>query len=151
MSVRISDLTGSLPSPPTEVMRPVATFQQLQQLLEQSLRDLHAESSDLESAQEQELSQALQRLTVRLHHILAESTDSDPSDERAVSAFSPSSSVSATSPVPFSQGPIHLMTSGEGIIIMGNDAAIAGCRTHWPRLVSLQTIAGSRVSTYAKF
>ena len=137
MSVRISDLTGSLPSPPTEVMRPVATFQQLQQLLEQSLRDLHAESSDLESAQEQELSQALQRLTVRLHHILAESTDSDPSDERAVSAFSPSSSVSATSPVPFSQGPIHLMTSGEGIIIMANDAAVDGLNMDVAKLGSV--------------
>jgi diguanylate cyclase (GGDEF)-like protein/PAS domain S-box-containing protein len=102
----------------------VATFQQLQQLLEQSLRDLHAESSYLESAQEQELSQALQRLTVRLHHILAESTDSDRSDERAVPAFSPSSSVSAPSPVPFSYGPIHLMTSGEGVILMANDAAV---------------------------
>ena len=93
LSLRISDLSGSLPAPPTEVTRPVATFQQLQQLLEQSLRDLHAESSDLESAQEQELSQALQRLTVRLHHILAESTDSDRSNGQAVSAFSRSSSV----------------------------------------------------------
>jgi diguanylate cyclase (GGDEF)-like protein/PAS domain S-box-containing protein len=102
----------------------VATFQQLQQLLEQSLRDLHADSSDLESAQEQELSQALQRLTGRLHHVLAESTDSDRSDELAVSAFSPSSSVSAPSAVPFSQGPIHLMTSGEGVILMANDAAV---------------------------
>ncbi len=102
----------------------MATFQQLQQLLEQSLRDLHAESSDLESAQEQELSQALQRLTGRLHHVLAESTDSDRSDELAVSDFSPSSSVSASSAVPFSQGPIHLMTSGEGVILMANDAAV---------------------------
>ncbi|MDH3769559.1 MAG: PAS domain-containing protein, partial [Nitrospirota bacterium] len=124
MSGRISGLTGSLPAPLTEVTRPVATFQHLQQLLEQSLRDLHAESGDLESAQEQELSEALQRLTGRLHHILAESTDSDRSDELAVSAFSPSSSVSAPSSVPFSQSPIHLMTSGEGVILMANDAAV---------------------------
>ena len=124
MSVRISDLSGSLPAPPLEVTRPVATFQQLQQLLEQSLRDLHAESTDLDSTQEQELSQALQRLTGRLHHILAESTDSDRSDDRAVSAFSPSSSVSTPSAVPFFQGPIHLMTSCEGVILMANDAAI---------------------------
>jgi hypothetical protein len=102
----------------------VATFQQLQQLLEQSLRDIHAESSDLESAQEQELSQALQRLTGRLHHILAESTDSDRSDELAVSAFSSASSDSSPSAVPFSQAPIHLMTSGEGVILMANDAAV---------------------------
>ena len=92
----------------------MATFQQLQQLLEQSLRDLHAESSDLESAQEQELSQALQRLTVRLHHILAESTDSDRSDEQMVSPFSVFFGLSAPSTVPLSQGPIHLMTSCEG-------------------------------------
>ncbi len=102
----------------------MATFQQLQQLLAQSLRDLYAESSDLESAQEQELSQALQRLTGRLNHILAESKDSDHSDELAVSAFSPSSLVSAPSSVPFSHAPIHLMTSGEGVILMANDAAV---------------------------
>jgi diguanylate cyclase (GGDEF)-like protein/PAS domain S-box-containing protein len=124
LSIRISDLSGSLSAPPTEVTRPVATFQQLQQLLEQSLRDLHAESGDLESAQEQELSQALQRLTGRLHHILAESTDSGRYDDLAVSAFSPSSSVSAPSSVPFSQAPIHIMTSGEGVILMANDAAV---------------------------
>ena len=124
MSVRIPDLSSSLPAPPREVIRPVATFQQLQQLLEQSLRDLHAESSDLESVQEQELSQALQRLTGRLHHILAESTDSNRSGELAVSDFSPSSSVSDPSAVPFFQAPIHLMTSGEGVILMANDAAV---------------------------
>ena len=102
----------------------MATFQQLQQLLEQSLRDLHAESSDLESAQEQELSQALQRLTGRLHHILAESTDLDRSGELAVSGFSSSSSVSDPIAAPISQAPIHLMTSGEGVILMANDAAV---------------------------
>ena len=124
MSVRIPDLSSSLTAPPREVTRPVATFQQLQKLLEQSLRDLHAESSDLESVQEQELSQALQRLTGRHHHILAESTDSDRSGELAVSGFSPSSSVSDPSAVPFFQVPIHLMTSGEGVILMANDAAV---------------------------
>lgn len=115
----------------------MATFQQLQQLLKQSLRDLHAESSDLESAQEQELSQALQRLTGRLHHILTESTDSDRSDKLAVSDSSPSSLASASGAVPFSQCPIHLMTSGEGVILMANDAAVGALNIDMAHIGSL--------------
>ena len=67
----------------------MAMFDQFQQLLEQSLRDLHAESNNRESAQEQELSQALQRLTGRLNGILAESTDCDLSDELVLPRSSP--------------------------------------------------------------
>ena len=115
MSVRLKDLTSSLSNSSTEVTRSVATFHQLQRLLQQSLQDLHAESSDLESAQEQELSQSLQRVTGRLHHILAELTDLDRADSRAVSVLGDVS-------VP--RSPIHLMTSCEGVVLMANDAAV---------------------------
>ncbi len=111
----MSDLTNSLSTSSIEVTRAVATFHQLQRLLQQSLRDLHAESSDLESSQEQELSQSLQRLTGRLHHILAELTDLDRADVGAVSVLGDVS-------VP--RGPIHLMTSREGVVMMANDAAV---------------------------
>ena len=128
MSIRLSDLSGSLPALPTEVTKPVATFHQLQLLLEQSLRDLHAESSDLESAQEQELSQALQRLTGRLNDILVESTDSDPSDELVGAGSSPGTSTPYG--VPLSQAPIHLMTSCDGVVLMANDAAVDALNMH---------------------
>jgi len=100
----------------------VATFHQLQQLLEQSLRDLHGEAGELDSAQEQELSQALQRLSGRLHHIFAESQNSDLSDENTLSASA--LSVSTSDAPPFSHSPIHLMTSCDGVILMANAAAI---------------------------
>ncbi len=115
MSVTLKDLTSSFSTSSKEVTRSVATFHQLQRLLQQSLRDLHAESSDLESAQEQELSQSLQRLSGRLHHILAEQTDLDRADSAAVSVLGDVS-------VP--RGPIHLMTSCEGVVLMANDAAV---------------------------
>ncbi len=111
----MSDLTSSLSTSSAEVTRSVATFHQLQRLLQQSLRDLHAESNDLESAQEQELSQSLQRLTGRLHHILAELTDLDRADSRAVSVLGD---------VSLPRGPIHLMTSRDGVVLMANDAAV---------------------------
>jgi diguanylate cyclase (GGDEF)-like protein/PAS domain S-box-containing protein len=105
-----------------EVRSIVATYDQLQQLLEQSLRDLNADSSDLESTQERELSRALQRFTGRLNDILAESTDSAPSDELAIVLSSPP--VSAPDSAPSSSDPIHLMTSCDGVILMANDAAV---------------------------
>ncbi len=111
----MSDLTSSLSTSSTEVTRAVATFHQLQRLLQQSLRDLHAESSDLESAQEQELSQSLERVTGRLHHILSELTDLDRADV---------GSVSVLGDVAVPRGPIHLMTSREGVVMMANDAAV---------------------------
>ena len=114
--------SGSLRVPLPEVIRPVATFHQLQQLLEQSLRDLHGGSRELDSAQEQELSQALQRLSGRLHHIFAESQHSDLSDEGVLSASA--LSVSTPDASPLSQSPIHLMTSCDGVILMANAAAI---------------------------
>jgi diguanylate cyclase (GGDEF)-like protein/PAS domain S-box-containing protein len=98
----------------------MAMFDQFQQLLEQSLRDLHAESNNRESAQEQELSQALQRLTGRLNGILAESTDCDLSDELVLPRSSPVVSASEA----LAQNPLHLMTSCDGMLLMANDAVL---------------------------
>ncbi len=120
-------IEGSIPNlnfpvSPSEVKKPVANFHQLQQLLEQSLRDLHAESNEQESAQEKELSQALQRLTGRLNNILVKSTNSDLSSEFVL----PDSSLTASTldVMPLVQAPIHLMTSSDGVILMANDAAV---------------------------
>ncbi|HSF09921.1 MAG TPA: diguanylate cyclase, partial [Nitrospirales bacterium] len=97
----------------------MATFERLHHLLEQSLRDFQAESSDLSDTQEQELTQALHRLRGRLTQIL--STNSDPPplanllpvhDQR----------VSLPSPITlpeFSQ--IHFVTSCDGVILMANE------------------------------
>ena len=101
----------------------MATFHQLQQLLEQSLRDLHAESRNLESVQEEELSQALQRLSGRLQHILAESTDANFTHELAGTNFS--HSVLTPEAVSLTKAPLHLMTSCEGVVLMANDPAVA--------------------------
>jgi diguanylate cyclase (GGDEF)-like protein/PAS domain S-box-containing protein len=98
----------------------VATFNQLHQLLEQSLRDFQAESSDLSDAQEQELSQALHRLTGRLTEILA--TTSEPSlFPELLTASDPTASF--TAPISLPDKPqIHFVTSCEGVILMANDA-----------------------------
>ena len=98
----------------------MATFDQLQQILQQSLRDLQAESGEQESMQERELSQALQRLTGRLNGILVGSTDSAPSNELVIGR---SSSVVPDS-VSLPQAPLHLMTSCDGVVLMANDAAL---------------------------
>jgi diguanylate cyclase (GGDEF)-like protein/PAS domain S-box-containing protein len=98
----------------------VATFNQLHQLLEQSLRDFQAESSDPSDAQEQELSQALHRLTGRFTEILA--TNSEPS---LSSELQPASDPAASFNVPISlsdKSQIHFLTSCEGVILMANDA-----------------------------
>lgn len=103
-----------------EVRLIVATFDQLQQILQQSLRDLQAESGEQESVQERELSQALQRLTGRLNGILVGSTDSAPSDELVIGRSSPVVSDSVSLP----QAPLQLMTSCDGVVLMANDAAL---------------------------
>jgi diguanylate cyclase (GGDEF)-like protein/PAS domain S-box-containing protein len=98
----------------------VATFNQLHQLLQQSLRDFQAESSDLSDAQEQELSEALHRLTGRLSEILA--TTSEPSLSPELPAAS-EATVSFTAPIsPLEKHQIHFVTSCEGVILMANDA-----------------------------
>lgn len=122
MAFQILGSVDRFSASPAARTRPVATFHQLQQLLEQSLRDLHDESSGPESADEQELSQALQRLTGRLHAILAESTDFNAPDARV--ALEPSFPVASSDSPPHIQVPIHLMTSCEGVILMANDAAV---------------------------
>jgi diguanylate cyclase (GGDEF)-like protein/PAS domain S-box-containing protein len=96
----------------------VANFDQLHHLLEQSLRDFQAESSDLSDAQEQELSQALHRLTGRLTEILG--TTSDSSSEFLTAGDLPASPMSPISLPDKSQ--IHCVTSCEGTVLMANDA-----------------------------
>ena len=123
MSIRIGSLSSSPPVPPTEGTRPVATFQQLQQLLEQSLRDLHVESSNLESVEEDELSQALQRLSGRLHHILAESTEA--TIPQNFSGLGSSHSAMLADSGQLASAPFHLMTTCEGVVVMANDSALA--------------------------
>jgi diguanylate cyclase (GGDEF)-like protein/PAS domain S-box-containing protein len=124
LAFQISHPTDRFPVPRAEVTGPVATFHQLQQLLEQSLRDLHAESHDLESAPDQALSEALQRLSGQLHHILAESTDTNHVNGEMGAASSLSALPLAPNSAPFSRGPIHVMTSCDGVVQMANDAAV---------------------------
>ena len=128
MAFQISRASSSFPVPRAEVTGPVTTFQQLQHILEQSIRDLHAETRDLESAPERELRQALQRLSGQLNHILAESTDSDLPDELPALRNSPLASVAHS--VQLSQESIHLVTSCDGVILMASDAAFNALGLH---------------------
>ena len=96
----------------------MATFERLHHLLEQSLRDFQAESSDLSDTQEQELTQALHRLRGRLTQIL--STKSDPPP---IANFLPDGDqrvlfTDSIAPLEFSQ--IHFVTSCDGMILMAN-------------------------------
>ena len=100
----------------------MATFHQLQQLLEQSLRDLHGESQNLESVQEEDLTQALQRLSGRLHHILTESTETQLAHDLV--SPRPSHPVMTSASVPHPEISFHLMTSCEGVVLMANDSAV---------------------------
>ncbi|MDH3503287.1 MAG: diguanylate cyclase [Nitrospirota bacterium] len=97
----------------------MATFDQLHHLLEQSLRDFQAESSDLSDTQEQELTQALHRLTGRLTEIL--STNSDPSRTGELLPVS-DPTVSLTAPISLPGTPqIHFVTSCDGVVLMANE------------------------------
>lgn len=97
----------------------MATFDQLHHLLEQSLRDFQAESSDLAGTQEQELTQALQRLTGRLTEIL--STKSDPSPTAELLPVR-DQTVSLTAPISLPEPPqIHFVTSCDGVVLMANE------------------------------
>ena len=121
MSLQTSHSTGPLSVSHAEVIGSVERFHQLQQLLTQSLRDLHPESSDVECSEDEELSQALTRLANRLQHILAESTDQNFLNRE----LHPTSILpSPQNPVPSSEVPNHLMISRDGIIQMANDAAV---------------------------
>ncbi len=121
MAFQISRASSSFPIPRAEVTGPVTTVQQLQHILEQSLRDLHAETHDLESTPERELRQALRRLSDQLQHILTESSDSDLPDE--LTALRSSPLVSSAHSVQLSQESIHLVTSCDGVILMASDTA----------------------------
>jgi len=98
----------------------MATFNQLHQLLEQSLRDFQTESSDLSDSQEQELSQALHRLTGRLSEILSTTPEPSQSSEFLTTGDPP---VSSKAPVSLpDKTQIHFVTSCEGVVLMANDA-----------------------------
>jgi diguanylate cyclase (GGDEF)-like protein/PAS domain S-box-containing protein len=95
----------------------VATFDRLHQLLEQSLRDFQAEASDLSDVQEQELSQALHRLTGRFTKILSATSEPFPPP-----AF-PTTNASFEAPIALSDKfHLHCVTSCEGVILMADDA-----------------------------
>ena len=98
----------------------MASFDQLHHLLEQSLRDFQAESSDLSDAQEHELSQALHQLTGRLTEILGTTSDLSHSPD-----FLTASDLPVSAKAPISQpvkSQIHFVTSCEGVVLMANDA-----------------------------
>lgn len=98
----------------------MATFNQLHQLLEQSLRDFQTESSDFSNAQDHELSQALHQLTGRFNEILGTTSDPSLSPE-----FLTASDLPALPKTPISlpeNFQIHFVTSCEGVVLMANDA-----------------------------
>ncbi|MCA9422459.1 MAG: diguanylate cyclase [Nitrospira sp.] len=98
----------------------MATFDQLHHLLEQSWRDFQAESSDLSDEQEQELTQALLRLTGRLSEIL--STNSNPSPTSALLQVN-DPTVSLSTPISLPEpSQIHFVTSCDGVVLMANEA-----------------------------
>lgn len=97
----------------------MATFNQLHHLLEKSLRDFQAESSDLSDTQEQELTQALHRLTGRLTEIL--STNSDPFPTADFLSVC-DQTVSLRAPLFLPEPPqIHFVTSCDGVVLMANE------------------------------
>ncbi len=97
----------------------MATFNQLHHLLEKSLRDFQAESSDLSDTQEQELTQALHRLTGRLTEIL--STNPDPFPTADLPSVC-DQTVSLRAPIFLPEPPqIHFVTSCDGVVLMANE------------------------------
>ncbi|MBA3967645.1 MAG: hypothetical protein H0X47_18080, partial [Nitrospirales bacterium] len=93
----------------------MATFNQLHHLLEKSLRDFQAESSDLSDTQEQELTQALHRLTGRLTEIL--STNPDPFPTADLPSVC-DQTVSLRAPIFLPEPPqIHFVTSCDGVVL----------------------------------
>ena len=97
----------------------MATFEQLHHLLEQSLRDFQAESSDLSDTQERDLTQALHRLTGRLTEIL--SANYGPSPNTNLLSVR-DQTVSLTAPISLPEPPqIHFVTSCDGVVLMANE------------------------------
>ena len=97
----------------------MASFDQLHQLLEQSLRDMKTDSREVDAGQEQELSEALHRLSGRLNDILTESTTTSET-QVSVDVPSPGEGGVASSRLPIQES-VHLVTSCEGIVVMAND------------------------------
>ena len=124
MAFQISHSSSRLPVPRAEVPGPVATFHQLQQLLEQSLRDLQEESRDLDSESDEELRLALRRLSSQLHHILAESTEANLFSEEMSVDFSAAGFPLAPNPRLLEEGRIYLMTACDGVVLLANDEAV---------------------------
>ncbi len=97
----------------------MATFEHLHHLLEQSLRDLQAESDEQSSREEAELTQALHRLNGHLAEILSSTGDpgvwSESHLEPLPTRISPVSPVSAP-------GSLCCMTNTDGTIMMANEA-----------------------------
>ena len=99
----------------------VSHLDQLHQLLERSLRDLDTDAGAIQGSEEQQLSQALERLSGRLHTILTESNDARSTQRATI----PSAVEAMTSHAAFeNEGPVHLVTSCDGVILMANDAAV---------------------------
>ena len=98
----------------------MATFHQLHHLLEQSLREFQAESNGITSAQEQELSAALQRLKGHLQSILDSPTESLSPEDSLLTSESPSGNLASI----LSSDPaqLHFLTSSDGIVLMANQA-----------------------------
>ncbi|WNM59764.1 diguanylate cyclase domain-containing protein [Candidatus Nitrospira allomarina] len=97
----------------------MATFERLHHLLEQSLRDFQAESSDLSDTQEQELTQALHRLKGRLTQILS-TTSEPPPLANLLSVRDQTVSLPARITLP-EPSQIHFVTSCDGTILMANE------------------------------
>ncbi len=99
----------------------VTTFHQLHHLLEQSLREFQADSNGVSGTQEQELSEALQRLKGQLQSILDSSSEPQYSDALLTETDSPSFDLAPI--VSSDPAQLHFMTSSEGVVLMANDAA----------------------------
>jgi diguanylate cyclase (GGDEF)-like protein/PAS domain S-box-containing protein len=111
---------GIFPVPADGVNVIVANFDQLHQLLTQSLREFQDGSSDSTDPQEQELSQALHQLTGRLNEILAATADPSLSSECVTGG---DRFPALTAPTSLTGKPhIHFVTSCEGVVLMANDA-----------------------------
>ena len=95
----------------------MARFDQLHQLLEQSLRDIQSESREEHSTQEAELSEALHRLSGRLNDILSDSPKSIQQIEESVTG-PPEGVGSSRFPI---QESLHLVTSCDGVVLMANE------------------------------
>ncbi len=99
----------------------MASFEHLHQLVEQSLRDIQADSREGHSLKTREFSEALQRLSGRLNDMLAETPRTMVSEE-SMSQTHPTVSSPSPSEIP-EHHHLHVMTSCDGHVLMANDLA----------------------------